>query len=74
MINYQQAKIARHLYFFSGFFFIIFSYICSFMVVKGSGFWSWGLRLGLLDWSFQLSRFGACGVGPSGFFGLGLSI
>ena len=28
------------------------------------GLWFWG-------WSFQLMGFGACGVGPSGFFGIG---
>ena len=32
-------------------------------------FWGWGLRLGC--WGFQLMGFGA---GPSGFFGLGLSL
>ena len=55
--------------FFPGLFFIIFSYFGSFMVV-----WGWGLILSFWGWGFQLMGFGACGVGPSGFFGLGLSI
>ena len=44
------------------------------MVVWGLGFRCWGLILGFLGWGFQLMGVGACGVGPSGFFGLGLSI
>ena len=59
---------------FPGLFLIIFSYFGSFMMVWGLGFWGWGLILGFLGWGFQLMGFGACGVGPSGFFGLGLSI
>ena len=48
-----------------------FSYSCSFMAV-------WGFGVGVLFWVFlgwglQLMGFGACGVRPSGFFGLGLS-
>ena len=35
------------------------------LIHGGLGFWSWG---------FQLMWFGACGVRPSGFFGLWLSI
>ena len=58
-------------YLFPGFFFLLFSYFCSFMVV-------WGFRVGVLDFvlvlGFQLKRFGACGMGPSGLFGLGVSI
>ena len=39
----------------------------------------WVFEVGVLDWviwgcGFQLMDFEACGVGPSGFFGLGLSI
>ena len=29
------------------------------------------ITLGFWGWGFQLMGFGACGVGPSGFFGLG---
>ena len=38
------------------------------------GFWGWGLILCFWGWGFQFMGFGACGEGPSGFFGLGLSI
>ena len=62
---------ARYI-FFPGLLFIFFSYFGSFMVVRGLGFWGLGLILGF--WGFQLMGFGACGVGPSGFFGLGFSI
>ena len=41
------------------------------MVVWGFGFWGWGLLLGFWGWGFQLMGFGACGVGPSGFFWFG---
>ena len=41
------------------------------MVVCGLGFWGWVLILGFSGWGFQLMGFGACGVGPSGFLGLG---
>ena len=40
----------------------------------GLGFWGWSLILGFWGWGFQLMGYGTCGVGPSGFFGLGLSI
>ena len=53
-----------HVYFFSHF--------CSFMVVWGSGFWGWGLGLGFWGWGFQLMGFRACGVGPTGVFGVGV--
>ena len=53
----------RSYIFFPGLCFIIFSYFGSFMVVWGF----WGR-------AFQLMGFGACGVGPSRSFGLGLSI
>ena len=52
-------------------FFIIFSHFCSFMVVWGLGVWGWGLGLVSWGWGFQLIGFGACGVGYSGFFGIG---
>ena len=51
---------------------MFFSSFCSFMVVWG--FRVGGLRLGFWGWGIQLMGFGACGVGPSGFLGLGLSI
>ena len=44
------------------------------MVVWGSGFRGRVLMLGFWGWGFQLTGFGACGLGASGFFGLGLSI
>ena len=53
---------------YSLYFFLIFAHLWWFGVLGlGSyiGFWGWG---------FQLMEFGACGVGPSGFFGLELSI
>ena len=37
------------------------------MVAWGLGFWGWGLGLGFWGWGFQLMRFGAYGVGLSGF-------
>ena len=71
-VQYSSSGMA--IFFFPGLFFKIFSYFCSFMVVWGLGFWGWGLILGFWGWGFQLMGFGACGVGPSGFFGFGLSI
>ena len=46
------------------------------MVVFGLGFWGLGLRLSFWGWGFhfKLMWFWACGVGSSGFFGLGRSI
>ena len=38
------------------------------------GFGVGGLRLGFGDRGLQLMGFEACGVGPSGFLGFGLSI
>ena len=34
-------------------------------------FGGWGLGISFCGLGFQLMRFGACGVGPSGFFGVG---
>ena len=51
---------------YSLYFFLIFAHLW--------WFGGWGLILGFWGWGFQLMGFGACGVGPSGFFGLGLSI
>ena len=57
--------------FFPGLFFIFF-------LILAHLWWFGVLGLGsyieFWDWGFQLMGFGACGVGPSGFFGLGLSI
>ena len=44
------------------------------MVVWGLGFWGLGLIFVFCGYGFQLMGFGACGVEPSGFFGLGLSV
>ena len=38
------------------------------------GFWGWGLELGFWGWGFHLMWFGACSVGPSGFFGGGFFV
>ena len=62
----------NRLYFSPGLFFIIF--FLFWLIYGGLGFWRWGLILGFWGWGFQLMGFGACGVGPAGFFGLGLSI
>ena len=44
------------------------------MVVWGLGFLGWGLILGFWGGVFLFLGLGACGGGPSGVFGLGLSI
>ena len=44
---------------------ILYIFFLFWLIYGGLGFWGWG---------FQLMGFGTCGVGPSGFFGLGLSI
>ena len=49
-------------------FFLFFAHLWWFL------FGAWGLRFGFSGWGFQLMGFGACGVGPSGYFELGLSI
>ena len=53
---------------------ILYNIILFLLIYGGSGLWGLGLILGFWGWGFQLIGFGACGVGPSGFFGLGLSI
>ena len=58
--------------FLPGLLLLLFSLVCSFMVVWGLGFWGWGLGLGFWGWGFQLVRFEACCAVPSGFSGLGL--
>ena len=62
------SRLEERYILFPGLFFMTFYYFYSLMVG-----WSWGLRLGFLGWGFQLIGFGACGVGPTGFFGWGLS-
>ena len=43
----------------------------SFLLIFGAlGLRVWGLRLSFWGWGFQLMGFGACGVGPSGCFGV----
>ena len=64
----RQVQFAEY---FPGFILYTFSHFCSFMVVCGLGFLGWVLELGFWGWGFQLMGFGACGVGPSGFFGVG---
>ena len=44
------------------------------LIHGGLGFVGWGLTFGSWGWGFQLMWFGACGVRPSGFLGLWLSI
>ena len=53
---------------------ILYNFFLFWLIFGGLGFWGWGLILGFWGWDFQLMGFGACGVGLSGFFGLGLSI
>ena len=45
--------------------FFTFLLICGVLGVGLLGLWSW---IGFLSLGFQLIRFGACGVGLSGFF------
>ena len=59
-------------YIFSHGYSLYFSHFCSFVVVRGLGFWVWGLELGFWGWGFQLVGFRACCVTSSGFLGLGL--
>ena len=55
---------------------ILYNFFLFLLIYGGLGFGVLGLGsyIGFLGWGFQLMGFGACGVGPSGFFGLGLSI
>ena len=53
---------------------ILYNFFFFLLIYGGLGFWGWCLILGFWGWGIQLMGFGACGVGPSGFFGLGLSI
>ena len=53
---------------------ILYNCFLLLLIYGGLGFWGLGLISGFWGWGFQLMGFGACGVGPSGFFGFGLSI
>ena len=53
---------------------ILYNFFLFWLIDGGLGFWSWGLILGFWGWGFLFMGFGACGVGLSGFFWLGLSI
>ena len=61
---------------------ILYNFFLLWLIYGGLGFWSWGLilscfsffLLGFWGGVFLFWGFGACGVGPSGFFWLGLSI
>ena len=57
------------LFFFPSFF--LYYFLLFLLIYGGLGFWGWGLILGFGGWGFQLMGFGACGVGPSGFFWVG---
>ena len=48
---------------------ILYNFFLFLLIYGGLGFW--GLILGFWGWGFQLMWFGACGVGPSGFFQVG---
>ena len=53
---------------------IVYIFFLFMLIYGGLGFWGWSLRLGFWGWGLQLMGFGACGMGRSGFIGLGLSI
>ena len=53
---------------------ILYNFFLFLPIYGGLGFLGCGVILGFWGWGFQLMGFGACGVGPSGFFGLGLYI
>ena len=53
---------------------ILYNFFLFWLIDGGLGFWGWGLTSGFWGWGFQLMWFGAWGMGPSGFFGLRLSI
>ena len=69
--GYMLGKVMA-LYFFPRI--ILYIFFLFLLIYGGLGFWGWGLRLGFWGWGFQLRGFWACGVGPSGFLGLRLSI
>ena len=55
---------------------ILYIFFSFFLIYGGLevGVFGLGLGLGFWGWGLQLMGFEACGVGPSGFFGVGLSI
>ena len=70
MIKMKHGKL--WLYFFPRV--ILYNLFLFWLIYGGLGFWGWGHILGFWGWGFQLIGFEACGVGPSGFFKLGLSL
>ena len=60
------------LYFFPRF--TLHNFFLFLLIAGGLEFGVLGLILGFWGSGFQLMGFGACGVGPSGFVGFGLSI
>ena len=71
-ISKSSTFVRKRLYFFPRV--ILYNIFLLLLIHGGLGFSGWGLILGFWGWGFQLMGFGACGVGLSGFFGLGLSI
>ena len=71
--NLRYGLLKLKAIFFQGyslfFFFFVFSYFCSFMLVWGLRFL--GLRLGFRGLGFELMGFATCGMGLLGFFGWG---
>ena len=72
-----MSMVSIVLYFFPRV--ILYIFFLFWLIYGGSGFGvlgflGSGLLLGFWGWGFQLMGFGACGVGPSGFFGFGLFI
>ena len=53
---------------------ILYNFVLFFAHLWWFGVLEFGSYRGYLGWGFQLMGFGACGVGPSGYYGLGLSI
>ena len=71
---YFRFEYIFHSHLFALYFFprvILYNFFLLLLIYGGLGFWGWGLILGFWGWGFQLMGFGACGVGLSGFFGLG---
>ena len=50
---------------------ILYNFFLFWLIYGGLGL---GSYIGFLGLGFSVDGFGACGVGPSGFFGLGLFI
>ena len=72
--SHKPLMPVLHAIFFPRDIFFTFFHFGSFMVVWCWSLWGSGIELGFWGWGFQLIGFGACDVGPSGFFGFGLSI